>query len=187
LSRLLDLRNAVATQIKAALPAFEVAGHLGRFSATDLDLFLTKAPAVRVAVLGLTDSAEVDDLSTDYTARLAVFIVTKDGVAKLSRDEAAVAAVETVLLLAKQTRWGLVGAGVFPAKAATAQNLSTEQTLKRGVALWGIEIPQPIRLTAQTEPPADLSELWIGIAPDTGAAHVDDYIGPFPAQGGAGG
>lgn len=182
MSQLLQLRAAVIDAIRAALPKFNVEGHLGRFAAGDLSKFLMAAPAVRVAVLGLNDGAiingEDDDVLVDATARLAVYVVTKDQ-GKATRDEIATAAVEVIVRLAAGAKWGLPFA--WPALAADASNLFSDETLNKGVALWGINIPQPIRLWSADDIDAGgpLTEMFIGIAPEVGVAHIGDYVGPF--------
>lgn len=185
MSQLIQLRDAVVADIKAALPAFNVEGHLGRFSAADLTTFLSVAPAVRVAVLGLRDPVPSgqDGEDLDATVVLGVYVVSKDGVAKLSRDVTALAAVERILRLAIGARWGLDFA--LPAQPAGAQNLFNGETLKAGRALWSIEISQPVVLAgeATAEPSPDfLKELYIGVAPKVGAAHEADYFGPIGEQ-----
>lgn len=186
MSQLIQLRDAVVDDVKAALPTFNVEGHLGRFSATDLTTFLNVAPAIRVAVLGVRDpvAAGLTGEDLDATVVLGVYIVTKDGVAKLSRDVTALAAVERILRLALGARWGLDF--TLPAQPGGAQNLFSGETLKAGRALWSIEINQPVALDgeANAEPaPGFLKELFIGVAPKTGAAHEADYIGPISGGG----
>lgn len=182
MSQLIKLRDAVVDDIKAALPAFNVEGHLGRFSAKDLSTFLNFAPAIRVAVLGVRDplAAGLTGEDLDATVVLGVYVVTKDGVAKLSRDVTALAAVERILRLAIGARWGLNFTG--PAEPAGAQNLFNGDTLNAGRALWSVEINQPVALDgeANAEPaPGFLKELYIGVAPNIGAAHEADYFGPI--------
>ena len=185
MSQLIQLRDAVVNAIKTALPAFNVEGHLGRFSAADLTTFLNVAPAVRVAVLGLRDTVAsgLDGEDLDATVVLGVYVVSKDGVAKLSRDVTALAAVERILRLAIGARWGLDFA--LPAQPGGAQNLFNGDTLKAGRALWSIEINQPVVLAgeATAEPaPGFLKDLYIGVAPRVGANHEADYFGPFAGQ-----
>ncbi|MFC5372888.1 hypothetical protein ACFPIF_10010 [Brevundimonas faecalis] len=187
MSQLLQLRTAVADAIKGVLPTFDVGGHLGRFTTADLSVFLTRAPAVRVAALGLsnahtmTDNDGRDMLAADV--KMGVYVVTKDVGAKLSREEAAMAAVERICLRAAGTRWGLAFAR--PAHAPTAQTIFNADTLAKGVALWAIELTQPVVLAPADDggaPAGPLSALWLGIAPEIGAAHRDDYHGPITAQ-----
>lgn len=191
MSQLLQLRDAVVAATKTALPTFEVEGHLGRFAANDLATFLTRAPAVRVAVLNLGDSRATGETGEDIdaVATLGVYVVTKDVGGRLTRDVAALAAVERLCLLATGNRWGLNFTRA--ADAPTASNLFSDATLKSGVALWAIELKQPVRLwfgqrdgETPAPEPAELTELFVGIAPKTGAAHLADYIGPFTNEGG---
>ncbi|QQQ17749.1 hypothetical protein JIP62_10435 [Brevundimonas vitis] len=182
MSQLLILRQAVIDAIKAALPTFGVEGHLGRFAPADLSRFLTTAPAIRVAILGLGKGEIVSDEGAapfwDGEVRLAVYVVTRDAGARLTRDAAAMAAVETIVLLAAGSSWGLDFA--FPAGAADGQNLFSDETLSKGVALWGINVPQRVQLwPAEGEPDGPLSAMFVGIDPETGAAHEDAYIGPI--------
>lgn len=182
MSALLVLRQAVITQVKAALgQGWDVAGHLGRFSAADLNQFLTKAPAVRVAILGVGDSTiDADGDGLTATARIGIYVVTKDQGARLGREEIAVAAVETIMLLAFGNRWGLPLVG--KAGAPNAQTIFNADTLAKGVALWAIDLGQPITIERPGEEPDPLSQLYLGIAPNIGAAHQDDYLGPIEAE-----
>lgn len=182
MSALLTLRQAVIDQLKPALGAgWDVAGHLGRFSANDLSAFLLKAPAVRVAVLNFEASAiQADGDALDGTVRLGIYVVTKDQGSRLGREEIAVAAVETIMLIAFGSRWGLPL--VRPAGAPTAQTIFSADTLAKGVALWAIDLPQPIVIERPEGELNPLSELYLGIAPNIGPAHVDDYIGPITGE-----
>lgn len=185
MSQLIQLRDAVVAAIKTALPAFNVEGHLGRFSAADLKTFLTVAPAVRVAVLGLRDTVASgpDGADIDATAVLGVYVVTKDGTARLTRDTSALAAVERILRLAAGARWGLAFAN--PAQTAGAQNLFNAETLAAARALWSVEVHQPVVLfgEADAEPALGfLKELFVGVAPNVGADHEADYFGPITGR-----
>lgn len=185
MSQLIQLRDAIVAAIKRALPTFNVEGHLGRFSGSDLRTFLSVAPGVRVAVLGLRDTVASgpDGEDMDATAVLGVYVVTADGTVKLTRDTVALAAVERILRLAGGARWGLAFAE--PAEVTGAQNLFNGDTLNAGRALWSVEIHQPVVLAGEANaepPPGFLRELYIGVAPNTGAAHVDDYYGPITGQ-----
>lgn len=180
MSRLLDLRERIVEAIKARLPTWDVAGHLGRFRAADLTSFLTKAPAVRVAVLGFSDPLLEEDGLIRVRAKLGVYIATKDQGAKLSRDEAGVAAAEAISLLVAGSRFGVTY--VRDAAAPSGQNLFSDETLKLGVALWALDWDQEVLLDAQPDAQEGdpLKALFIGLSPDIGPGHEDDYIGPIP-------
>lgn len=182
MSQLLNLRAAVVTAISEILDGWNVESHLGRFGAGDLTTFLTKAPAVRVAILGFADAKSTGvEGELECTVRLGVFIITRDGRTRLSRDEAVCAAAERIALLAEGARWGLDFA--YPARPGAAQNLFSDETLAKGAALWALDIAQPVVLTAMPAGEDDpLTALYIGLAPEIGPDHVDDYLGPFPQE-----
>jgi phage gp37-like protein len=182
LSELLQLRDAIVAALAASLgDGWDVKGHLGRFDANSLSAFLTAAPAVRVAILGLANAKAADESSIDYLVRVGIYVVAKDqGELRLSREVIAMGAVERIAKLAFNNRWGM--GFCFPAEPAGAQNMDSAETLKRGVALWAIDLGQPARLTTSAAEDAldPLGELWVGFAPRIGAAHREDYFGPFP-------
>lgn len=181
MSVLLNLRQSIIDQIKGALPKeWSVEGHQGRFGATDLNQFLTVAPAVRVAILGLTNPQMVDEEAAKWQVKVGVFVIAKDRGKTLSREQIAAAAVETICLLALGQRFGLGGQGVSPAEAPTAQVLFNSDTLAKGVALWGIDWTQPVVLARPEAEAWPLKQLWIGLAPEVGPNHIDDYLGPIP-------
>lgn len=184
MSVLLNLRAAIITDIAKLLPKpWNVDGHLGRFTANDLTKFITVAPAVRVAVLSLTDPKPQDGDAVEWRVKIGVFVVTRDQAKTLAREEIAAAAVETIVVNAFGSRWGMGAAGVKPAEAATAQTIFNDDTLRHGVALWAIDWSQPVVLSREEAAEFNpLKELWVGIAPEIGAAHRDAYIGPFPGE-----
>lgn len=177
-SRLMQLRGAICTAIIAAAgDGVDVAGHFGRFSEAELDKFLAKAPAVRVAVLALENPQAVADAGVDYVARIGIYVVTKDGPAAGDRDESAAALVEAIMVLCDRTRWGL-GAFVRQSQGATAANLYSPAALGGGNALWAVDLRQPLRLAPAEEgaDPFQLQALFAGFAPRVGAAHEADYV-----------
>lgn len=183
MSKLMELRSAVIAGIKDALPDdWSVEGHLGRFAPSDLTKFITTAPAVRVAILGLADTVALDEDAIQTNAVVGVFVVAKDRGAKLAREVIAAAAVETIVIAAHGARWGLKG--VMPALPATAQSIYNDDTLRQGVAFWGIDWRQPVVLSRAEAEADPLTALYVGLAPEIGAAHEADYFGPFPAQEG---
>lgn len=173
MSQLLTLRDNIIEQIKGILPGTSVEGHLGRFSEGDLSRFLLAAPAVRVGVLGIESPQPTSDDGVDYRACIGIYVVTKDVAAAGSRDETSVAAVEAILKLTDRNRWNCRFAK--PEGRATAQNLYSAAALSSGIALWAIDLRQPVRLSSRQEEDGTLPRLWLGLAPDIGAGHQDDY------------
>jgi phage gp37-like protein len=176
MSLLLDLRAAIVTALDGATADnVSVEPHSGRFDEQELGAFLVRAPAIRVAVLGVRRLDAVDDGSFDASVQIGIYIATKDVTRTLDRDTAALGLVEAVMLAAWQNSWGLDFA--HPAKPGSAQNLYNETSRGKGVALWAIDLAQSIRLGRE-----DLaigafpSELWLGFAPNIGAANAGDYL-----------
>ena len=178
MSQLFQLRAAVINILASALPVFEVEPHLGVFDVEGIRTFSAKAPAIRVAVLGLLEPKPTGGVETDYVARLGIYVVTKDGTARMDRDTAAIAAVETISRLCQRGRWGLNF--TLPGARAAASNLHSKEALGEGKALWAIDLRQPVRLhSPAAEEAIALEQLWIGFAPNVGAAHLADYLGPI--------
>ena len=176
MSSLLELRAAIVSALDAATASdVEVAAHSGRFDESELAAFLVRAPAIRVAVLGIGQIDPVDDGSFDARARIGIYLATKDVDAALDRDTAVLSLSEAVMIGCHHKTWGLDFA--HPAKVGGAQNLYTEATRGKGVALWAIDITQAVRLGVDDlVTGAFPSELWLGFAPQIGVAHATDYM-----------
>lgn len=182
MSELVTLRDRIVQRIKTALPGFGVEPHLGRFTADDLKRFGAKAPAVRVAVLALERPANGNPGGA-YLARIGIFVVTTDRAAtNLDKATSSLAAVDTILALTEGQRWGLPFC--LAAEGTTAANLHADALSALGVAIWALDLRQPVRLHVEHDAPDALKELWIGFAPRIGPAHREDYLGPFEAPAG---
>jgi phage gp37-like protein len=176
MSGLIDLREAIVAGIKAAVDSsLDVAAHSGRFTLDELSAFMVKAPAIRVAMLGVQAMTPVGEGGLDLDIQIGLYVATKDSGARLSRDTASLGLVEALVMLAHDRRWGVANA--HPCQARTAQNLYTEAGRTKGVALWAIELSQTLRVCRdEALQSTALKELWVGFAPEIGSAHVNDYI-----------
>jgi hypothetical protein len=136
---------------------------------------MIKAPAMRVAVLGVTAITPCAEGGFDADVQLGIYIATKDEAARLDRDAQSLGLVEGVLVTAHQARWGLDFC--HPAAPAGAQNLYTEAGRQKGVSLWAVDLIQKIRIVPdEAEVGAFPGELWMSFAPRIGLAHIDDYV-----------
>nr|WP_205702106.1 hypothetical protein [Candidatus Hamiltonella defensa] len=98
--------------------------------------------------------------------RLAAFVVTGDR-RQLPKDEAALAIVESLLVLIPGQRWGVTG--TMDAKGVKADNLFSGQVERQGVAMWAVTWEQSVRLG---------KDVWDGgILPST--VYVSDDVEHF--------
>ena len=171
---LTTLLDTITEALGAVLPELDIETHRGRFDEGELKRFMISAPALRLAILGLSNPEPAGGGACDWTVRIGAMLVTRDTPA-LPRERAASAIVQTVLLTALQNNWGFDW--VYPAKPASARNLYSQALDKAGALIWAIEWDQVVRLE---RPRGELqvvpSELYVGIVPETGPDHVADYI-----------
>jgi hypothetical protein len=175
MSQILGLRDAIVATIKTLAPKLDVEPHLGRFDEGEMRVFLTKAPAVRVAVLGLQDVApDAAEDTVNPCVRIGLYVVTKDVARAADRTGAALSLVEALVLLCDRNRWGL-GSYARPGRVAGAELLYSQGIRDAGVALWAIDLRQPIQLTSLAGDEGQLVTVFAGLAPDIGAGHQADY------------
>ena len=140
--------------------------HAGRFDLAELKSFATRAPAVRVALLGLGAEAEASGPTWEYDLRLAAFVVVTDRPG-LPRQEAAIAITQRLVTLIGGARWGQP---VGQARRVVAENLYGSGLRDQGVALWAVSWQQRAMLyptPATADPlPARLYVTGLGPAAD---------------------
>jgi len=71
-------RSAVVAKLAATFPTCDVAGHSGRFNLATLKAFSLKAPAIRVAVLGVRQTKPQAGGCTEARLAVGVYLVTRD-------------------------------------------------------------------------------------------------------------
>lgn len=164
------LPTMIAEAIQEHLPHLgECKSHPGRFNAAEVKRMSARTPSVRVSLLGITPGK-----SGNHLLNLAAFIVTSDK-RGLHRNDAALAIAASVIRRVRGTAWGkepLMGEASEP----TAQNLYNSEIDKNGIALWAVNWSHEFRFGDTAPEECVLKELYIGIAPEVGAAHEDDYL-----------
>jgi hypothetical protein len=169
---LAGLAPAIAAAIKQALPDLaECKAVAGRFDLAALKEASIKAPAVLVSLLSWR-ARQADAGVARFAGQIACFIITKDRLGA-PRDAAALVIAQAVTALADANRWGLAWCG--QAENLTAETLVSSATRGAAASLAVVTWTQPFTLSG---PPAYalMSELYLGLSPETGPAHVADYI-----------
>ncbi len=167
-----------------------IARYNGRFTERDLDRFAGRAPALlisaqRLEVTGCNvipvqtlhpgDSEEVLRKRIEGRLHCAIAILTKDRPGQ-SRDAVALELVNTLIItLPQQTFDAPLSRGVT-ADSIRAQNLHTVSLDNKAVTLWGVTFIQPVRMDVGQPPVFDTpARVMLGIEPEIGPDHVDDY------------
>lgn len=159
-----DYREAVATDLRAVLPAsVHVETHGGRFDEGEIKRVGGKAPAVFVAVLDVADiEAGNGAILGDVT--MGAFVATKDAPA-MRRDEAALALAVVVTRRVALAEWP---AEHTPQRVA-ARNLFSASQDRTGLALWAVSWRQRVAIAPlEDQDPATLDEFLL--------CHVDTRL-----------
>lgn len=147
------LLEAIAAELRGDLPALHsCAVHDGKWDAAEVKRWAVAAPALLVASLGVVSTETPGERWTDCGLQLAIYVMTRDGVAaerKLPRGEAARNLVDWLLLHVPRTRWGLTGIG--PVEELRAENLYSGAVDQTGIALWAVTWRQTLRLEAAAD------------------------------------
>ena len=162
----------------------DCAVHDGRFAPDELDKFVVRAPAVRVAALAAADAldsgGEPDggELVT-IDLRLAAVVIAADSPGT-SRGEAARALADRIMYgIALESAW-LPAAG-DPREIRAGNLYNGKLDASKAIALWAVSWRQQVnaRLADFEQVPPDTAELpntvLAGFAPDVGTAHAADY------------
>ena len=176
---MIDALHAAICERLGALPGVATcqpyAGELG-----DTQRATLRVPAL---LLALADLRVLPDPGTGEVAARAywaLFVCTRHAASAEARGAEAWALAEAVLLALRGQTWGLAGVspalletGVRTDDARVVPNWSLED---RTLAVREVRWSQSLRLgesewTGGVAP----SEVYLGIAPKIGAAHVDDY------------
>lgn len=157
----LELREAIATKLRAEFSGVEVISHGGRFDAEELRRWSIKAPALVVmcvAADGVNDLGGIPSVPW----RFAVVVVTKS-TAKAKRDEVALGLVEAVLHRVHGNRWG--AENVDAPDQVLAENLFSAPADKEGIALWGMRWSQAVHHEPALEGAALLRAMGVEYRP----------------------
>jgi len=133
-------------------------------------------PAVLTAFLGMTRKADVDCGQVDWTCRFAAYCLTRNAAGRELRAVSALELAEQVLAQIDGRRFGLIG--VYKARVTRIENLYAPAFDKHLIAVHAVTWEQVVRMGTDewiaegTRP----EQLYLGYAPEIGAAHEDDYM-----------
>jgi hypothetical protein len=168
--------NAVRDGLKAAFPELRQCElHAGDVNAKELGRIAAHAPALLISLGAVGVAEEVGDGRDYWPLTPVVYVVTRDE-RSLNRFEAAVNLVEGVIDTVTDNIFGIVGARA-PQDIA-AKNLFTGDIDKQKVSLWAVRFSQRV-IKGQTlfaDGGEMAGQLYVGITPDIGPAHIDDYV-----------
>lgn len=149
--------------------------YAGEFSGGELGRSSLQSPAVLVACLGGTRERDVESGEVDWRFRFTAYCMVRNAAGRSARSVDCLGLVSLAVAAIDGARFGL--AGVWQAKVTRLDNLYAEAFDKSGVALWAVTWEQVARLGVDewAESGSGPLSIYLGIAPDIGAAHVDDY------------
>ena len=177
----IEIQTASVSVIKAALPELATCKeYAGEFSAGELQRASVLAPAVLVACLGGTRVGEVDDGGVDWMYRFVAYCMVRGVIDRNHRAGGALGLASAVIAAIDKKRFGLTG--VWPAKVTRMENLYAEAWDKASIALWAVTWEQQARIAAVEDWVSGVrpEEIYLGFAPEIGAAHEADYVKVWP-------
>lgn len=167
------LPDTIAATIKTWLPMLQTCkGMAGKFDVDMLARDGLRTPAVLVSQLGARQRRGFAGPQPAFSLDMAAFVVTKDQLG-LPRDLAAANICQVLLTRIPNRVWGLADLG--EAEEVDGQSLITDASQKTATSLWAVTWVQPVSLVAAPAASTIAPQLYVGQAPDIGAAHAGDY------------
>ncbi len=167
------LPQLVADQVRVWLPHLATCkGVVGRIDLAEVKRLGIQAPAVLVSRFGARIDRTHAGPHRQYLIDMAAFVLTKN-VIGLDRNDAASAITQA--LLAQLPDMDLAVEGVGEASEVAEHSLITTDVQKEGIALWAVTFRLRVALAGFPEAPPITPQLYVGWAPEIGAAHEADY------------
>lgn len=168
------LPATVAAVIHATLPGLrECRGIAGRLNVEQIKQLGIKAPAVLVSRLRSRQDKTYAGPHRTFRMQMAAFILCKDELG-LQRDLAAANIAQILLNLIPDQQWGLPD-DLMPAEAVSEEPLVSVEANKQGLALTAVLWEQVAALAPFPGHEPISPEVYLGQAPQIGAAHEADY------------
>ena len=138
------LLNAIKSSIQAEIPEFIDVGIFGGgFNGTrDVKKFTSIAPSLRVALVGLNKSLNLNSNQLETELDLSLIFITKDVKVANSKHAIALSFLERVLLLVKNGNWGIENLYATDINSVNAHNYWGEELMQSDIALWQVNWKQ---------------------------------------------
>ncbi|MEM1077454.1 MAG: hypothetical protein AAGI09_02905 [Pseudomonadota bacterium] len=167
------LPKTIAERISVTLPGLNTCEAIwGLFNPDELKKRGVKAPAVLVSCAAAAQSGTRSGPEHDFDLRMLAYVITRDALG-LPRDVAAAGICGTLMRTIPDRRWGPHGVG--EAKGVRCHPLINEKTRDAAYSLFVVEWIQPVALAEFTPDDPVPLDIYVGIAPETGPDHLDDY------------
>ena len=148
------IQAAVVAALATRYPALNVRAHGGQFTERELPMLLAQAPALLVAVAGLSALTPSGEIAWRAGVRWTVYVLGADvpadppDPAQPRATLASDTAFDLLLWLPDQ-RWGLADARLPDSDSFAADNLYTGHVNVLRVALWGVTWTQSFLFTPE--------------------------------------
>lgn len=164
---LADLRAAVVSTLKAAILRVDIDSHGGTFTEAELARFATKAPAIRIAIVGIGSAGRYNDGRVLLPVHFAAVAIGKDAMIdgrRIERDLAGLGLAHAIELAIAGNRFGLEG--VLQPRDVSARNEYSGELDKTGVCLWQVTWTSGLLIgeagvEGVDDAIAALSQLWL--------------------------
>lgn len=174
-SLLADLPEIIAASIKVVMPQLaQCKGMSGRFDIEQIKRLGVSAPAVLISRLRTVQDKTYAGPHVTFGVEMAAFVICKDGLGA-GRHEMAGRIAQTLLTLIPNCNWGQPD-DIDGATGVQELPLTTKVTDEAGMAVIAVTWSHVISLTSLPLGEAISPEVYLGVAPNIGAAHESEYI-----------
>lgn len=133
--------------LRTEFPTIRVEAHGGRFTATEIPLWLGKAPCLLVAPLAIAPFNQYNLAVYEATVQWTCYAFMTDRTSH-SRDDAVLEMVQALMGLVLDNRWGI---DCQPAQDVQADNLYTGEQDNLRVSLWAVSWSQAVFLSSSED------------------------------------
>ena len=140
-------RAAVLASFREKIPGVDIDTHGGTFDEAEVKIFATKAPAIRLAIVGTGELRRYGDGEIIVPINFAAACIARDGI----KDEKPIRRDEQALYLANAAQMAVYGNrfkldGVFQPEELRARNEYSGTAFGYGVALFQVTWTSPVLL-----------------------------------------